>query len=553
MIQSENTNVRIRHLMLSRVAIVTVLLGIATFVEIKGEEFLPEISLFSFYIVVIAAYILSIVYSLILNLSPNLKITLYAQALCDVLLITALVYATGGIQSIYAVFYTIVIIYSVIFLGRRGGLIIASVSGIVYGGLLDLEYYKIMIPSYATIQNVSFSAGYVFLRIIIYIFSFYLVAILASFVVEQERKTRTLLEEKVTAFDQLDQLHRSIIESIDTGIVTINLLGQIISFNRAATEITGYSLMDVEGLNIVDIFPEYVQLHDKLNRTYDPDSQKNRVEMTLINKSDKSIILGCSISVLKDSSGKRIGNILVFQDLTEIKKMERHLEMNRCLAFVGEMAAGLAHEMRNPLASISGSIQMLHKGLHLSLSDERLMQIIMRGKDQLESFMKDFLLLSRPTPGMHETFQVDEIIDDVLDAVRYVPDWRDQIEIVKFPTNRLEIFASKAEIRQLIWNLVMNAIQAMPDGGRVRVAARQATLKKSIPVLEFEITDNGPGIAATDLGKIFEPFFTTKEKGTGLGLAIVNRIVDGYQGTILVDSVPGRGTTFIVRLPRNIQ
>jgi two-component system sensor histidine kinase PilS (NtrC family) len=552
MFQDKNTDIRVRYLMLSRVAIVTFLLGIATFVEIKGEEFLPEISLFSFYIVVIAAYILSIIYYLILNLSPNLKITLYAQALCDVLLITGLVYATGGIQSIYAVFYTIVIIYSVIFLGRRGGLIIASASGIVYGGLLDLEYYKIMIPSYATIQNVSFSAGYVFSRIIIYILSFYLVAILASFVVEQERKTRTLLEEKVTAFDQLDQLHRSIIESIDTGIVTINLLGQIKSFNRAATEITGYPMMDVEGLTIVDIFPEYVQLHEKLNRTHDPYSLKNRVEMTLTSKSDKSIILGCSISVLKDSQGKEIGNILVFQDLTEIKKMERHLEMNRRLAFVGEMAAGLAHEMRNPLASISGSIQMLHKELHLSVSDERLMQIILRGKDQLESFMKDFLLLSRPTPGMHEAFQVDEIIDDVLDAVRYVPDWRDQIEIVKSPTQCLEIFASKAEIRQVVWNLVMNAIQAMPDGGRVTVATRQTTLKESIPAMEFEITDKGPGIAETDLGKIFEPFFTTKEKGTGLGLAIVNRIVDGYQGSILVDSVPGRGTTFVVRLPCNI-
>ncbi|MFH1081152.1 MAG: ATP-binding protein [Pseudomonadota bacterium] len=549
MIQSDNTNARIRYLMLSRVAIVTFLLGIATFVEIKGEEFLPEISLYSFYIVVIAAYILSIIYYLILNLSPNLKITLYAQALCDVFLISGLVYATGGIPSIYAVFFTIVIIYSVIFLGRRGGLIIASASGIVYGTLLDLEYYKIIIPSYAMIQNVSFSAAYVFSRIIIYIFSFYLVALLASFVVEQERKTRTLLEEKVTAFDQLDHLHRSIIESIDTGIVTINLLGQIKSFNRAATEITGYSLTDVEGLNIIDIFPEYVQLQEKLNRTHDPDSRKSRIEMRLTDKFNKSIILGCSISVLIDSQGKKIGNILVFQDLTEIKKMERHLEMNRRLAFVGEMAAGLAHEMRNPLASISGSIQMLHKGLHLSLSDERLMQIILRGKDQLESFMKDFLLLSRPTPGMHEVFQVDEIIDDVVDAVRYVPDWRDQIEIMKSSANRLEIFASKTEIRQLLWNLVMNAIQAMPDGGKVTVAVRQATLKESIPALEFEITDNGAGIAETDLGKIFEPFFTTKEKGTGLGLAIVNRIVDGYQGTILVDSVPGRSTTFTVRLP----
>ncbi len=552
MIQAENTDIRVRHLMLARVAIVTVLLGIATFVELKGEELLPEISLHSFYIIVIAAYILSAIYYIILHLTPNLKISLYFQAICDVLLITGLVYATGGIQSIYAVFYTIVIIYSVIFLGRRGGLIIASACGIFYGGLLDLEYYKVMIPHYATLQSASFTAGYVFSKIIIYILSFYLVAILASFVVEQERKTRILLEEKVTAFDQLDLLHRSIIESIDTGIVTVDLLGRIKSFNHAAEEITGYSSSDVEDHNIIYVIPEYGELCEKLKRGAESNSGKNRVEIMLQRKSGVSLVLGCSISFLKDSQGVRIGDILVFQDLTEIKEMERHLETSRRLAFVGEMAAGLAHEMRNPLASIGGSIQMLHRGLHLSLSDERLMQIILRGKDQLENFMKDFLLLSRPTPGIHEAFDVDEIIDDVLSAVRYVPDWRDQIEIVKSSTNHMEIFASKTEIRQLIWNLVMNAIQAMPDGGRVTVAARQATMKESIPALEFEIIDDGVGINESNLDKIFEPFFTTKEKGTGLGLAIVNRIVDGYRGKIMIDSAPGRGTKFCVQLPCNI-
>jgi two-component system sensor histidine kinase PilS (NtrC family) len=551
MVQAENTDIRVRHLMLARVAVVTFLLGIATFVELKGEEFLPHISLYSFYIIVIAAYILSAVYYITLHLTPNLKITLYFQATCDVLLITGLVYATGGIQSIYAVFYTIVIIYSVIFLGRRGGLIIASTCGIFYGGLLDLEYYKVLIPHYALLQNVSISAGYVFSRIIIYIFSFYLVAILASFVVEQERKTRTLLEEKVTAFDQLDLLHRSIIESIDTGIVTIDLLGCIKSFNRAAEEITGYASSDIEDFNIIDVFPEYGELRKKLNQASDLDPRKNRVEMTLQSKSGASLVLGCSISFLRDSQGTRVGDILVFQDLTDIKEMERHLETSRRLAFVGEMAAGLAHEMRNPLASISGSIQILHKGLNLSLSDERLMQIILRGKDQLESFMKDFLLLSRPTPGIHETFKIDEIIDDVLDTIKYVPDWRDQIEILRSSTNQLEIFASKTEIRQLIWNLVMNAVQAMPDGGRLSVTTRPAILKESFPALEVEISDDGPGITKSDLGKIFEPFFTTKEKGTGLGLAIVNRIVDGYLGTIMVDSVPGRGAKFTIRLPRN--
>lgn len=551
MVQTEQADNRVHRLMLARVAIVTLLLGIATYVDIRGEEFLPEISLDSLYIVVIAAYILSAFYYIVLQLTPNLKISLYIQAVCDVMLITALVYATGGIQSIYVVFYIIIIIYSVIFLGRRGGLIIASACGIFYGGLLDLEYYKILIPHYATLQNISFSAGYVFSRIIIYILSFYVVAILASFVVEQERETRTLLQEKVTAFDQLDLLHRSIIESIDTGIVTVDLERRIKSFNRAAQEITGYTESEVDEIDIMDIFPEYEELHEKLNRSAESDARKNRVEITLKSKTGSALVLGCSISSLKDGQGARIGEILVFQDLTEIKEMERHLEMSRRLAFVGEMAAGLAHEMRNPLASISGSIQMLRKGLRLNVSDERLMQIILRGKDQLENFMKDFLLLSRPAPGPHEVFRIDEIIDDVLDAIQYVPDWHEQIEIIRSSVNHGEIKASKAEIRQLVWNLVMNAVQAMPDGGRLGISTREAMLKGTIPALEFEIIDAGAGIHENNLGKIFEPFFTTKDKGTGLGLAIVNRIVDSYQGKIMVASTPDWGTKFCVTLPRS--
>jgi two-component system sensor histidine kinase PilS (NtrC family) len=539
--------------MLSRLAIITFLLGIATFVELKGENYLPEISLSFLYITIIAAYLLSIFYYVILHVTNNQRISLYAQGICDVTVVTGLVFATGGIQSIYAVFYTIVIIYIVIFLGRRGGLIIASACGIFYGVLLDLEYYKILIPPYAAMKNMAYTAGYVLSRIVINIFSFYLIALLASFVVERERRARTLLAEKATAFDQLDQLHRSIIESIDTGIVTIDLSGRIKSFNRAAEEITGYALQDVEGHNIVNIFPEYPDILEKMKRMRTPeDSEKSRVELSMSNKSGRKLILGCAVSVLNDNQDKRIGDILVFQDLTEIKKMERRLEMSRRLAFVGEMAAGLAHEMRNPLASISGSIQMLRKGLKLNATDERLMQIILRGKDQLESFMKDFLLLSRPTPGTHETFDIHEVIGDVIDTIRYVPDWSEEIEISRSGTERLMLFASRTEIRQLVWNLVINATQAMQSGGRIHIRVQPMTLPEAVPGLELEIKDNGSGISQSDLGMIFEPFYTTKEKGTGLGLAIVNRIVDSHHGTIQVESALGVGTTFIVRFPRNM-
>jgi two-component system sensor histidine kinase PilS (NtrC family) len=550
--QDEKTVLRLRYLMLLRVAFVTFLLGIATFLEIKGEDLLPEISLLSLYLVIITSYILSLFYFFLLNLTKNIKITLYIQAICDVLMITGLVYATGGISSVYAVFYTLVIIYSVLFLERRGGLIIASACSICYGLLLDLEYYKILIPLYAIIsQDNPFTAGYVFSRIIIYILSFYLIAFLAIFVVEQEKKTRTLLQEKETAFDQLDLLHRSIIESVDTGILTINLRGQIKSFNRAAEEITGYSFAKVEDKNIVDLFPEYGDLLKNIHPGDHPDSQQSRVEMYIESHEKTPLMLGCSVSFLNDGTGKRIGDILVFQDLTAIKKMELILEKNRRLAFIGEMAAGLAHEMRNPLASISGSIQVLHKSLLLNKTDERLMQIILRGKDQLESFMRDFLLLSRPTPGMPEMINITDIIEDILESIRYLPDWRDDIQVIKSLQDHLPfIRANKTEIRQLIWNVLMNAIQSMPNGGRVTIETGKDTPDISAgQFLEIKISDNGQGIMENDLGKIFEPFYTTREKGTGLGLAIVNRIVEGHAGKIKVDSRSGEGTTFTIWLP----
>ena len=550
--QDEKTVLRLRYLMLLRVAFVTFLLGIATFLEIKGEDLLPEISLLSLYLVIITSYILSLFYFFLLNLTKNIKITLYIQAICDVLMITGLVYATGGISSIYAVFYTLVIIYSVLFLERRGGLIIASACSICYGLLLDLEYYKILTPLYAIVsQDNPFTAGYVFSRIIIYILSFYLIAFLAIFVVEQEKKTRTLLQEKETAFDQLDLLHRSIIESVDTGILTINLRGQIKSFNRAAEEITGYSFAEVEDKNIVDLFPEYGDLLENIHTGGYPYSQQSRVEMYIESHEKKPLTLGCSVSFLNDGTEKRIGDILVFQDLTAIKKMELILEKNRRLAFIGEMAAGLAHEMRNPLASISGSIQVLHKSLPLNETDERLMQIILRGKDQLESFMRDFLLLSRPTPGMSEMIKIADVIEDIIESIRYLPDWRDDIQVIKSLQDHLPfIRANKTEIRQLIWNVLMNAIQSMPNGGRVTIETGKDTTDISAgQFLEIKISDNGQGIMENDLGKIFEPFYTTREKGTGLGLAIVNRIVEGHAGKIKVDSRSGEGTTFTIWLP----
>ena len=289
LLQEEGIEPRVRWLMLSRVAIVTFLLMVTTFIKFQKTEIFPEKALTSLYALCAITYFLSLIYVLLLKFVKKNRLNIYIQALTDAALITFLVYITGGISSIYSVFYPLVIIYSVLFLEKRGGLIIASASGILYGLLLDLEYYGVIHPINAlAVHDYDMGAGYVFSRIFVHLLSFYIIGLLASFVVEQERKVRTLLAEKETAFDQLDLLHRSIIESVETGIMTINRQGRIKSFNKAAEEISGFAFADVENRNIVEVFPGFAEVREKTKEDDDKRSSKNRYNIEFTREEEQS-------------------------------------------------------------------------------------------------------------------------------------------------------------------------------------------------------------------------------------------------------------------------
>ena len=553
LVQDQRSDMRFRWLMLSRVAIVSFLLVVTTFIKFQKTEIFPEKAVTSLYFLCVLTYSLSLAYLLLWKFVKKSSLNIYIQALIDVVLITFLVYITGGISSIYSVFYPLVIIYSVLFLEKRGGLIIASASGILYGLLLDLEFYEIIHPINAiAVHDYNQGAGYVFSRIFIHLLSFYIIGLLASFVVEQERRVRTLLAEKETAFDQLDLLHRSIIESVETGIMTINLQGKIKSFNRAAEEISGFSFADVENKNVVDIFPRFAEVQEKIKKEDGGGQGKIRYNMEFERGKDDRLVLSCLESHLRDHQGKRIGDIVIFQDITSLIKMEEDLERSKRLAIIGEMAAGLAHEMRNPLASLSGSIQILKRDLQLSAVDEKLMQIILRGKDQLDHVIKDFLLLARPAPGNREAVPIKEVIEGVLETIQYLPDWNSDIAVSLAMSDNIAVYANRTEIREVVWNLIMNAVQAMPEGGVISVETRRVMDDTGRDSLDLQVSDTGHGIDEQDLVRIFEPFFTTRERGTGLGLAIVNRIIEGYTGKISITRRPDGGTVFRVTLPVNM-
>ena len=547
---------RLGWLMLFRVLVVSFLLGIAAFIQIKGADSLSQVSLYSIFIVIGVTYLLSIIYVVLLKVVKNILSCVYVQSIFDIILITILVYATGGVESVYSTLYPLVIIYSVIFLGRKGGFLAASASGIVYGVLLDLEFYGIFHPIYSELHHgYDYSAGYVFSRIFIYIVSFYIIAFLGSFVVEQQKRLVSLLSEKDNAFEQLDTLYSSIVESVSAGIMTIDLQGRVKSFNSAAEEITGLMFSQIKDRHIDKIFIDisdviYRKTEGDRRSTSGDDGKRNRFEAVVPLKDGKQMVLGFSFSPLINRNGKEIGEILIFQDLTHIKEMEGEVERSKRLAMIGEMSAVLAHELRNPLASISGSIQLLKKDLKLTGTDERLMDIVLRGKDHLENLARDFLLLARPSMDKRSVMNVKEIIDDLIESIRFGHDWNDNVAIEKILCEQNEVYGNETEIRQVFLNIIVNALQSMPDGGKLEITSR-GVKRDGNEVLEISISDTGCGISEENLKKIQEPFYTTKEMGTGLGLAIVHRVIESNMGEFKVESEVNKGTICTISIPRN--
>lgn len=537
---------RLKILILGRVIVITFFLAGAVFTDYFEPSYFISRDIFQIlYAIIGMTYVLSAFYAYLLKKDKYFLLNIYLQLAVDIILITFVVYLTGSIGSNYSLLYTLVIIFSVIFLGRSGGLIVASVASIAYGTLLDLEYYRIIPTLFAAGRDYSVNSTDVFVRILVHIFSFYGIAVLASFVVEQEKKTRSLLEEKESAFNQLDLLFRSIIESVDTGILTVNLQGRIKTFNRAAEEITGKSLKVVENKRIDEVFPSFSPFI--LQRR--SDLLRSRYEALITGRKNEELHVGCSVSPLKDRYGRQIGHILIFQDLTDVKKMEERLEKSRRLALIGEMAAGLAHEMRNPLASITGSIQLLAQTDHLEETEKRLMQIILRGKDQLDHFVSDFLLLARPIPQVRENVDVNTVANETLDNLSIAPGWKQGITIRRRFGAENIVWGNPEPIRQIIRNLILNGVQAMEESGELCVDIQANSFNDRRSFVEIKVSDSGCGIEEKDLRKVFEPFFTNKEGGTGLGLAIVSRIVDGYEGKIDIESHLNQGTTITVRLP----
>jgi len=277
-----------------------------------------------------------------------------------------------------------------------------------------------------------------------------------------------------------------------------------------------------------------------------------RKELTITSQGGKSIPLGISTTLLGVGDGQRSGVIAVFQDLTDAKELEQKARQADRLAVLGQLSAAIAHEIRNPLATISGSVELLRDTPELSGEERKLLELVTRESERLNRIITDFLLYARIRPAEKAEVELSRTIDETLMLIRNHHDYHDGIEIVnETGDEQLCVWADGDQVKQIFLNIAINALQAMTQGGRLTVGLKKKGVERQDQdekMVHVFFQDTGTGIPPDELGDVFEPFYSSKKDGTGLGLSIAQRIVENNGGTLTVESEPGKGTTFTVSL-----
>ncbi len=545
---------RLQVLMLLRVIVVSLLLGALIIIQgLQTDSYFGDIQALH-YLLIAAVYFASFVYVVWLKYSQKIILQVYTQLFFDSIFITALIYSTGGIESIFSFLYILSIISGSIIAYRKGGLITASANSILYGLLLDLHYYGVVHPlgSQASYAD-RYQSAYLFFVILANMVGFYLAAYLSSFLSEQVRKSGVALEEKQVDFDRLEALNESIINSISAGLVVLDSQNNIILFNPTAEKFFGAKANHVYGRAITEILPllGIALPNETLENAAFDQNRSTFSDLTCSRADGKKFYLRLSISPLSFSSGGNKGKILIFQDVTQAKETEEEMKKVEGLAVIGELAAGIAHEIRNPMASISGSIELLKEGLEKDDVNNRLMNIVWREINRLNSLVNDFLLFARPKKANLREFGLGELILESLELFQNSNHWSEgQTAHADFP-HPIRLESDPGQLKQVLWNLFSNAADSMGAQGCLYVTG-EITSEFSIPGrkrVKIVVRDTGQGFDKKTLPQIFTPFFTTKEKGSGLGMAIVKRIVEGLKGEVYGDNHPEGGGRVTIYLP----
>ena len=530
---------QVKWLLLFRVSLLTLFLGISSILQFTYPGLnLPPAAVLVFFFIFI--YLFSIASAVMANRLEHFLAFAYGQILADSVLVTLMIYYSGGSDSIFTFLYFFPVISAGLMLFRRGGLLVAGVNIISYGLLLSSEYIVLarQLPESIRI-NVATAPTILLQNFLVYGLSFLLVALLSAFLSARLDWTETALSQTSRHLDLLSQLYKQIFDDITSGIITVNARGTITSFNRAAEEITGFAAFEALDRNLGQLFPG-------LQTSCHAD---DRPTIELIRKDQGTLPVGYSWARLNMPDGCEDCRVYTLQDLSRIRQMEERVRQSEKMAAIGNIAAGIAHEFRNPLAAISGAAQVLDQEVSPSSVSHSLINIIVRECGRLEANITDFLQFSRPAIPEQTWIPLAAVIDECWAVIRQSVSFKEHCRLQTSIPPNLDCWADPHQLKQIFLNLIHNASLAMENGGVIEVEAREEAPTDGQAVIVVEVKDNGCGIPATMLTDIFAPFFTTRENGTGLGLAIVKQIIEGHQGMVAVASTVGTGTTFTVTLP----
>ncbi|HEY0461852.1 MAG TPA: ATP-binding protein [Pyrinomonadaceae bacterium] len=483
---------------------------------------------------------LTIAYFFILRLSRNYAAQVRIQFFFDSFLITWLVWRTGDLTSPYITLYIMLISIASLFLSARGTILTASFCVLLFT-LLSVSVSTEILNSYGTIptsekivQIIAFNGG-----------ALLLVGLLAARLSDRHASGEQL-KETARTLASLRVLHERIIESIRSGLITTDLEGNIYTFNAAASEITGYKPDEMLGKSIASLFSTVEQSMAITLEIIEAGEQPPRFEGDLITPEGFVVRVGYSISPLFSEGGVTTGLIITFQDLTEIRTMEESVRRKDRLAAVGRVAAGLAHEIRNPLGAMRGAIQVMESQTQPGTAQASLMEIILRESDRLNKIITNFLTYARPRVSNFSEIDAREAIGDTIMLLKHSPDVKENHKLEAIlPRSPVMLAADPTQLKQIFWNLARNALSAMPDGGTLKVETEKIAFNR----VRIVFSDSGCGMSPAQVERLFEPFSDSTTGGTGLGLSIVYQIIRDHNGTINVRSRENEGTSITVELP----
>jgi len=512
-----------------RILILTLLLAI----ELAVVQFTPSpLNMRLFLSTILFWYSISLFYVLLLSFWQEHRLQATIQVLTDLVLISLVIHETGGWDSSLNFLYPLAIIVASVLLPRMWAQLVAALAFILYGTVLELNYYGV-IPSYSN-THPSFKA----LQAIIFVnlFAFLAVAYLAGLLTSKLQQVGVQLKDASGALENLQALHENVIHSISSGLITTGLDGRITLVNAAAQRLLERTAGDLLGARASDLFLDPL-----------PSVESQHAEVRFDGKTKFRKTFRVRVAAMNVPDRGDMGLVYVLDDLTEIRRLEREVRIQDRLAAVGRLAAAIAHEIRNPLTSIAGSVSMLSGVPEMNEEHRRLLDIVTRESQRLNSIITDFLAYSRPKQYRFDKVDLVLLVEDTLTLMGHrMTAEQTGIKIERrFGSPEAWVLADGDRLKQVFWNFCENAVRAMKEGG---------TLTVSIESLgddwQIGFADTGAGMSPQQIEKIFEPFQSNFEGGTGLGLAIVYQIVQAHEGKVWARSKPGQGTTFVLRLRR---